>query len=236
MNNSCLCMLNSLSGPPTLLGKTNNCGLNLQFCFVKWTIHVYACVCMHMHAYACVCMHMHAYFTSQVPYNGVDGFPSAITLSTTAIHVLVYEPQLSMCLCIGHCVSAIPMCDMHSVTPVIHYYHVFGLLCVCLLIIANAIRPKGLNKTLCNLSSSRATCHDVHAFVVGGFNYAIVRRQWRLRDAMGVRSKPRAWCSGLWPLDHRGQRLRLQWLRYDCSRTSDPMHALEPKRMNMHGL
>ena len=39
-----------------------------------------------------------------------------------------------MCLCIGHCVSAIPMCDMHSVTPVIHCYHVFGLLCVCLLV------------------------------------------------------------------------------------------------------
>ena len=47
--------------PPLLLRKVNNSGLNLQFCFVKSTIHAYACVCMYMHAYACICMPMHAY-------------------------------------------------------------------------------------------------------------------------------------------------------------------------------
>ena len=83
-------------------------------------MHMHACICMHIYAYACICMHMHAY--------------PCLCVSNTAIHVFVYQPQLSMCLCIGHCVSAIPMCDMHSVTPVIHYYHVFGLLCVCLLV------------------------------------------------------------------------------------------------------
>ena len=71
--------------------------------------HSYPCI-KHSYAYPCLCV------------------------SNISIDVLVYEPQLSMCLCIGHCVSAIPMCDMHSVTPVIHCYHVFGLLCVCLLV------------------------------------------------------------------------------------------------------
>ena len=61
--------------------------------------HSYPCI-KHSYAYPCLCV------------------------SNISIDVLVYEPQLSMCLCIGHCVSAIPIVSPRVAVSV--YIQYFG--------------------------------------------------------------------------------------------------------------